>query len=215
MKINKKIELLYALMYFSLFFIANISIVFSPLFENIYYGHLTNLFNSIVRALIYLILVIILSVTYKKINNEKREKKELPLKKKVVLYSITIFFITVISLMANWQLKPLNDLGEKYTIIQIYDKLGEIGVLAFDIYIMLSMFKHFDNFYISNFKDNKLYSFSIIFILFTYSIYSLITNLNIYQLIFIPFTLLLGFIYPYTEKSFWKTYLIAVLVFLF
>ena len=45
--------------------------------------------------------------------------------------------------------------------------------------------------------------------------YRLVIDFGIYQFVFIPFIVLLGFIYPYTEKSFWKTYLIALLVFLF
>ena len=131
------------------------------------------------------------------------------------MYSITLSFITIISLIAGWQLKPLSDLGEKYTFIQIYNKLSDLGVLAMEIYFMIASLKHFDNFYSNNFKDFKNFSLAIIFVLLTHTVYSLITSFNIYQLIFIPFTILLGFIYPYTKKNFWTTYLVAVLVFLF
>jgi hypothetical protein len=213
---KKRINLLFALLYFSIILFGNISKLFTPLFANIYYGHLVNLFVSIVRVLIYLFLIITLTLAYKRLNpTEKVKSKELPLKKKIILYVITILFITIISVIAGWELKPLSDLGEKYTIIQICDKLGEMAILVFDIYIMMCMFKHFNDFYEGNFKIFPKYAFSIIFVLLTYSIYSMITSFDIYQLIFIPFTILLGWIYPYTEKSFWKTYLIAALVFLF
>ena len=215
---KNKINLIFALLYFSIIPIGLIINLFNPLFDNIYYGHLVYILNCIFKTILYISLAIILDIIYRKIDGKKvREKKEpLTLKKKIVLYCLTLFFITIISLMSNWQLKPLSDLGEKYTLIQVYEKLGDMALLIGEVYLMMFMFKHFDIFYVNNFKDKfKNFSLSIVFILFTYSIYSLITSYDIYQLIFIPFTMLLGFIYPYTNKSFYKTYLIAVLVFLF
>lgn len=213
---KSKMNLLFAFLYFLCIPIGYISNLFNPLFDDIYYGHLEYVFNCIVRVIIYIALFITLHFVYKKVDNTKEEKQQLPIKNKVVLYIITFFFITIVSLMSGWQLKPLSDLGEKYTLIQIYDKLGDIAVLAAEIYIMISMFKHFDIFYTNNnFKQFKYFSLSILLVLLTFNIYHLIFNFNIYQLIFIPFTILLGFIYPYTQKSFWKTYLISVLVFLF
>lgn len=215
---EKKVDLLFALSYFGCLFLGFIANFFDPLFDNIYYGHLEYLFNRIVRIVIYLILAITLGAIYKLKSNEPKEnteEKEFPLKKKIVLYIVTLSFITLISIIAGWQLKPLSDLGEKYTFIQIYNKLSDLGVLAMEIYFMIASFKHFDNFYSNNFKSPKNFSVAIIFVLLTHSIYSLITNFTIYQLVFIPFTILLGFIYPYTKKNFWITYLVAVLVFLF
>ena len=213
---KNKINLLFAFLYFAIIPLGFIANLFNPLFDNIYYGHLVYLFNCLVKVFIYILFSVILNIIYKKFDDTKIEKKELPLKNKIVLYTITLFFITLISIISGWQLKPLSDLGDKYTLIQIYDKLGDIAVLSTEIYLMICMLKHFDLFYINNFKDRfKNYSLSIIFVILTYTLYATILNFNIYQVIFIPFTLLLGFIYPYTEKSFWKTYLIAVLVFLF
>ena len=146
---KKKIDLLFALSYFGCIFLGFIANFFDPLFDNIYYGHLEYLFNRIVRIVIYIIIAIVLGTIYKFKFEEKKEnniKVELPSKKKIVLYSITLSFITIISLIAGWQLKPLSDLGEKYTFIQIYKKLSDLGVLAMEIYFMIASLKHFDNF---------------------------------------------------------------------
>lgn len=216
---KNKINLLFAFLYFTSILLGLLSNVFNPLFSDIYYGHLTNILSRVVRVIIYAIIAIILPIIYKRFVNkeeiENHEKKTLPLKKTLILYGVTLFFITIISIIAGWQLKPLSDLGDKYTIIELYAKLTNMVILTMEIYLMMKSFQHYDKYYVSNFKNYKNFSLSIIFVLLTYSIYSLITNFDIYQLIFIPFTILLGFIYPYTEKSFAKTYLIAVLVFLF
>ena len=214
---KNKHNLLFAMLYFISIFVGYVAVFFNPLFKNIYYGHITYVFESLIKIIIYILEIVLLDTIYKKIYKEeiKKEKKELPIKKTITLYFITIFFITLISILSGWQLKPLSDLGDKYTILKIYDKLCDVAILSFEIYIMMKIFVHFDKFYSSNFKSFKYFTFSIFLVLLTYGIYRLILDFSIYQFVFIPFIVLLGFIYPYTEKSFWKTYLIALLVFLF
>lgn len=214
---KNKHDLLFAILYFACIFVGYVSIFFNPLFDNIYYGHLEYVFNSVTKIIIYIIISITLSKLYKKYygNEKKKVNLELGTKKALILYCITLFFITVISIISGWQLKPLSDLGSKYTLIELYNKLADMAVLIVEVYLMMKIYNHFDLFYISNFKNYDKFSFSIFFVLFTYGIYRLIVDFNIYQFIFFPFIILLGFIYPYTQKSFSKTYLIALLVFLF
>lgn len=219
MLMKNKYNLLFAFLYFASILIGHLAYLFNPLLDNIYYGQIVYLLGNVARAIIYAILIVTLYFISKKFFKEEaaiKEKHELTLKKAVILYLITLLFITLVSILAGWQLKPLSDLGEKYTGLKIWDKLTDLGVLAIEIYMMMKMYEHFDKFYVSNsFKNFKHFSLSIIFVLLTFSVYRLIVDFTIYQIIFIPFTILLGFIYPYTEKSFLKTYLIALLVFLF
>jgi len=219
-KVKNKHNLLFAFIYFFSIFTGYLGYLFTPLFENIYYGHIVYILKMVARGLICIIVSVILHFIYKKTNKEeiiKIEKNNLTLKRTSILYAITVVFITIISIMAGWQLKPLSDIGsETYTIIRIYEMLCDIGVLMIEIYMMLRAYQCFDRFYsANNYKSYKYFTFSIIFVLLTFTVYRLIINMSLYQLIFVPFTALLGFIYPYTNKSFAKTYLITILVFLF
>ena len=181
-----------------------------------HYGNMAYFFTCLVRLGIFILLFILLNYLYKKTDNSKKEKKDASLLNTFILYLITLFFITIISIISDWQLMPLADLGDKYSIFDLWNKLGDVCILCCEIFIMISMYKHFDIFFTNNnVKQYKYFTLAIFAILLTFSIYSVITNFSIYQFDFIPFTLLLGFIYPYTERSFWKTYLITVLVFLF
>ncbi len=213
---KSKINLLFSLLYFFSIFLGYISILFRPLFDNIYYEHITDILCNILRTVIYLILAISLNHAYKKIVKPiKKQKTELSLKRVTVLYLITIGLITIISIMSGWQLKPFSELGERYNALTIYTKLSELSCLVIEVYFMMCMFACFEKFCNdNNYKNYEYFCPSIFFVLLTFGIYQLIVYFNIYQLVFIPFIILLGFIYPYTNKSFWKTYAIAVIVFL-
>ena len=219
-----KRELTFGLLYFGLLIFGYISGLFTFLADFLfgnnsiyifYHDYLVIVIKNIVRLIIYLIGISILAFTYQKVKNITYDKKTLPLKNKIILYAITAVTITIVSILANWQLKILTDLGDKYNIYNVYVKLTEIAVLIAEIYLLVCMIYHFDKFTTSNFKSYKYFSFCIIPVLLTYSVYSLIVDFSIYQFVFIPFTILLGFIYPYTNKSLSITYLIALLVFLF
>ena len=225
---KKKKDLLFGFLYFGLillgytgaFFTFLADLLFGSSSEYIfYYDYLIIVIQNIMRFLIYIIGFIILHYTYIKMNKDddhvKIKKDKLSIKKKTILYSITLLTITIISIMAGWQLKILNDLGEKYNIYNVYVKLTEVAAYMAEIYLLCKMLFHFDNFTTNNFKSYKYFTFAIILILLTYSIYSLIVDFSIYQLIFIPFTILLGFIYPYADRRILLTYSITLLVFLF
>lgn len=218
---KSKHYLLFSLFYFASLFVGYLGYLFTPLFKNIYYGHIVYILKMAARGVIGIITCFALHFIHKKTCKEeeliKKEKNTLSLKRTAILYGITLGFITLISILSGWQLKPLNDIGSKtYTMLKIYEVLCDMGVLIVEIYMMLKSLQFFDKFYNdNNFKNFKYFTLSIIFILLTFGVYRLIIDFNIYQLIFIPFTALIGFIYPYTEKSLWKTFLISVLVFLF
>jgi len=224
---NKKIDLLFGLLYFGLILFGYVSTFFTPitdlLFGNasiyiFYHDYLIIAAKNIFRLLIYIIGIIVMYFIYKKINKETKdaqEKTSLTTKKKFILYIITLSCLTIVSILAGWQVKILTDLGDKYNIYNVYVKLSEIAAFSAEIYLLCLMLFHFDKFTSSNFKKYEYFSFASILLLLTYSIYSLIMDFTIYQIVFIPFTLALGFIYPYTNRKVSITYLITLLVFLF
>lgn len=216
---KNKYNLLFAILCFVCILVGYVANFFSPLLDKIYYGQIGYLLNNVAKAIVYIILIIVLHFSWKKLSKEektKKDKKELPMKKVIVLYVTTLLFITLISILAGWQLKPLSDLGEKYTGLKIWDKVTDLVVLGFEVFFMMKSFQHLDKYFVANnLKSYKYYCLSILPILVFFSTYRLIVDLSIYQIVFIPFTAFIGFIYPYTEKSFWKTYLISLLVFLF
>lgn len=210
-----KRELTFGLLYFGLILFSNITFLFNFIWDNVDYGHYTYVFASIGKLSIFIIGIIILKLLYKKFNKNRKERKEpITIKKKITLYFIALIFITIVSLMSGWQLKPLSDLGEKYSALKIYDAIADIITLSVEIYLMTCILYHFDKFYCANFKSFKYFTPAIVGVLLTYSVYNLIMDFTVYQFIFIPFTALLGFIYPYCNRSIFITYVISVLVFL-
>lgn len=225
---NKKINLLFGVLYFCLIVFGHIANLLTSLTDLLlgnvsiyifYHDYIVVGVTNILRLIIYILGALSLGKLYKKINKHEKisfEKKEpLPIRKKIILYLFTLITLTLVSILASWQIKILADLGEKYNIYVIYVKLTQIAAFCAELFLMCKALVHFDIFSDNNFKRYNYFSFSSIFILFTYSIYSLITDFSIYQIVFIPFTLSLGFVYPYCEKRFSITYLITLLVFLF
>lgn len=219
-----KRELTFGLLYFGLILLGYFANLLTFLADYLlgnnsififYHDYLIIAVANILRLIIYLVGISILTFFYQKVKKINYEKNPLPLKNKIILYIITAVTITIVSILANWQVKILTDLGTKYNIYDVYVKLTEIAVFSAEIYLLVCMIYHFDKFTTSNFKSYKYFSFAIIPVLLTYSVYSLIVDFSIYQFVFIPFTVLLGFIYPYTNKKLSITYLITLLVFLF
>lgn len=223
---NKKTNFLFGILYFVLIIFGYVSSLFNGLYDLLfgglsiyifYHSYIIIALQNIFRLLIYILGAVLLWYLYKKVNGNirKREKKPLTMKQKLIMYLIVVFILTVVSVIANWQLKILTDLGDKYNIYTVYVKLTEIAVLSGEIFLMTCMLYHFDKYTVANFKKHKYFTYAALPVLLTYSIYSLIVDFSVYQIIFIPFTLLLGFLYPYTGRRFGITYLITLLVFLF
>ena len=116
--------------------------LFIPIFDNVYYGNLVDMFVAIASAIIWGIEILILSLVAKRFNiylfnNPDAEKKELELWRVIVLFVITILPMIIISACVGWKVKIVYALGIRVTTVGLVCNICEILAYAVRMVLMI------------------------------------------------------------------------------
>lgn len=106
-----------------------ISKVFTPLFDNVYYGNLVRLFIAITNAIIWGVEMAIIIAVCKKIGVQLFAPKtdaERPLWKVIVLFAMAVVPMFVISACVGWKVKIVYSLGLHITSVGLACNVAEI-----------------------------------------------------------------------------------------
>lgn len=140
---------------------SEISNLFIPIFDNIYYGNLVKLFVSATNLILWtlefvVILLVCKSFKIKLLNTKEEKKKELPLWRLCLLFGLTVLPMLIISVYLNFKVKLVYSLGIRITSVNLACNAVEIvsNIMRMSLIVLFIRCLHlaFD----TNFKFNKI-----------------------------------------------------------
>lgn len=211
-----------ALIAFLCIILANLILLFKPLYEQVYYGQAKPLFyygGSSVLLIIFFIVFKNVIVKKMKVDYNK-EKGELPLKNLIVAYSITVGIIFVISGIIGWNVKIFHDLGTNFTGYQLIIHAVKIVYHSMVMMLVIAMIENFQYgleglIPVKNENFNEFFPVGGIATMLTYGIYQLVMGLTTLSGLYFVLIVLYGLIYLLVKRSFIKSYFASLLIFLF
>jgi len=214
------ISLICVLCVYSSFFIK----LFSPLFDKIYYGNITQVLINSFTLVLWGIEFIILFFVCKKLNiniftSEENKKKELPIFRLVILFIFAIIPMLAVSIYLDFTIKIVYELGVKVTVwgfVQnAINMVAWVLRIAFITIFINSVHLSFEkNIKFTNEKLNKYFPYGAIFCFLIFGLldfFLLGTNLRAFYLIA---TLLYGIVYLLADRRFSSTFVISYLIWL-
>ena len=193
--------------------------LFSPIFDNIYYGNLVNMFVAVVSAIIWGIEVGVIVWICKKFNiqiftSKQDNKKELKTWQVIILFIITILPMIVISLILNWQVKIVYDLGQRVTIITLLCNVAQILAYAVRMVLMLMFIASVQKGCEMIFKTKFVIPYGAIFAILTFGLidfFVLAVDLKVFYFIM---SFWYGIIYVFADRKFLNTWIMCYLIYL-
>ena len=222
MKFNKETwkYLIFGLISLALIPLSNIVLLFEPLYENVYYGTLTKLYNDILKLIFWIVSSVILSKVSKKVlgfnplrSPVESRKEELPIKNVILLTLIAASCIALVSYNVGWQVKILADLGERYTGLQLELALGEWASVVGKMFVVIMMLNFFQEGMEKSYPT-KFIPWGGILLFFTFGLYELIAGSTTMPLVYLGFTLVYGIIHLLTHKNFFKSIFLIYFIYL-
>ena len=196
------------------------AILFEPLYEDIYYGTLSNMFFTVIRAIIWAVGIITMVIISKKVlkfnplrSPKESRKEELPIKNLIALTLITTACIALLSGLVGWQVKILADLGERYTGLMLELSAATWACNAVKILVAIMMINFFQE-GMEKSKFNKHIPWGGLLLLLTFGLYELIMGSTNYPLVYLLYTLVYGEIHLLTHKNTIKSFLLIYLIYL-
>lgn len=203
---------------------ANISKLFIPIFDDIYYGNLVKMFVSLTNFLIWIIEFIILFFVCKKLNinlfmKTEEQKRELPLKRVIILFILAILPMFIVSAYLHFELKIIYLLGIRVTSTGLACNACEILSWTMKILFMILFIHCIHKAFSLNFKFkykllNEYFPIGGILCLLVFGLLDFFlfpVALNWFYLIA---TIWYGIIYLVSNKKFMITYVVSYLIWL-
>ena len=193
--------------------------VFNPIFDNIYYGNLTKMFEAVISAIIWGVEIGIIAFVYKKLNlqiftDKEKKKAELQTWQIILLFIITLLPMLIISASIGWKVKIVYALGERVTLIGLLCNACEILAYAVRMVLMIMFIVSIQKGFETIFKTQYLIPYGAIFAFLTFGIidfFLLTMDLRIFYLIV---SLLYGIIYLVADRRFCITWILCYLIYL-
>ncbi|MBQ3502447.1 MAG: hypothetical protein IJA72_02170 [Clostridia bacterium] len=193
--------------------------IFESVFDNIYYGNLTNMFTALISALIWGLEIWGLVVISRKISiqiftKKENKGKELELWRVIILFVITVLPMLIISACLSWKLKIVYALGERVTIIGLLCNVSEILAYAVRMVLMIMLISCVQQGFEILFKTKYAIPYGAIFALLTFGLidfFVLAVDLRVFYLIV---SFLYGVIYLLSNKKFSITWILCYLIYL-
>lgn len=191
-----------------------------PVFDDIYYGNLVNIFLAIVSAAIWGIEVAVILFACKKFNidifNKKEEKKELSIWQIIVLFVLTVVPMLIISACIGWKVKIVHDLGEKVTLMVLGSNVCQLLSFAVRMILMIMIIACVQRGFeiIVNKDFSKFIPYGGIFAIITFGIIDFFVLAVPLRAFYLVMSLLYGVIYMLADKKFSTTWILCYLIYL-
>ena len=193
--------------------------VFVPLFDNIYYGNLVNMFVGLTSALIWGVEVAVIIFVCKKLNIQiftpKEQKgKELQTWQVILLYMLTILPMLIISACLNFKLKIVYALGVRVTTMGLAGNVAELLAYAVRMVLMLMFIACIQKGFEMIFKTKYIIPYGAIFAFLTFGLIDFFVLGMDLRAFYLIVSLLYGVIYLVANKKFALTWLLCYLIYL-
>ena len=191
---------------------------FVPLFDNIYYGNLTNLFIAIANAAIWGFEIILLVIIAKKLKvhffTEEENKGELKFWKVITLFALAIIPMLIISVVIGWKVKIVYDLGERVTIMGLLCNACEMLAYAVRMVLMIMFIACVQKGFERVIKTKFIIPYGAIFAILTFGLIDFIFFPAQFAVFYLIMSALYGVIYVVADKKFALSWLICYLIYL-
>jgi len=138
-----------------------ISNLFTPLFDNVYYGNLVKLFVSATNLILWLIEFLVIFFVCKKLKIElflpkEERKKEMPLWQLCLLFGLVVLPMLIISIYLNFKVKLIYSLGIRVTSVNLACNAVEIVSNIVRMMLVILFISCIQKAFDTNFKFNKI-----------------------------------------------------------
>ncbi len=189
-----------------------------PLFDNIYYGNLVNLFVAVVNAAIWGLEILGLVLVAKKIKlklfTEQENKGELKLWKVITLFALAVIPMIIISACIGWKVKIVHALGERVTITGLLCNVCEMLAYAVRMVLMIMFIACIQKGFEGIFSSKYVIPYGAIFAVLTFGLIDFFFFPVPFRVFYLVVSLLYGIIYVVADKKFALSWLICYLIYL-
>ncbi len=192
--------------------------LFIPIFDNIYYGNLVNMFVAIVSAIIWGIEIGGILFACKKFGIEifakTEDKKELPLMRVIVLFILTILPMIIVSACIGWKVKIVYALGVKVTTVGLACNVCEILAYAVRMVLMIMFIVCIQKGFEMLIQSKYVIPYGAIFALITFGLIDFfVLNMDL-RAFYLVVSFLYGIIYLLSGRKFSTTWILCYLIYL-
>ena len=193
--------------------------LFIPIFDDVYYGNLVKMFVAITSSIIWGIEIVAIIIVCKKIGIElfipkENKGKELPTRKVILLFILTIIPMFVISACINWEVKIVYALGERVTAIGLACNACEILSYAVRMVLMIMFIASVQKGFEKVFKTKYIIPYGAILAFLTFGIIDFFVLAMDLRAFYLMVNLLYGIIYLVADKKFGTTWVLCYLIYL-
>lgn len=193
--------------------------VFVPLFDNIYYGNLVNMFVGLTSAFIWGIEAIIIALVCKKLDIQiftpkEHRGKELQTWQVILLFVLTILPMLVISAYLNFKLKIVYALGVRVTTMTLIGNVAELISYAVRMILMVMFIASIQKGFEMIFKTKYIIPYGAIFAFLTFGLIDFVVLGMDLRAFYLIVSLLYGIIYLVANKKFGVTWVLCYLIYL-
>ncbi len=205
-------------------YIAQLFHLLDPLFDRIYYGNLTMVFFYACNAIFWVPFIIVLcrqAVKYTGYHPIRRTKKELTLKRSLIIYACTIVPIFIVSAALGFNIKIVYELGKRVTGMQLLSNAimyvhGGVKLILAIIFLefvqeaadLLYKGKYHRRIPWGGFALALIYGFAEVIVSYASGGFSM------FAWLYIAFDLLYGVIYLLSERNFPVTYFVSLIIYI-
>lgn len=200
--------------------LGNLSHLFDPIFDSIQYGQETKQFNYVFQVIYYIVMIVVAFVVIKKLLNrnifigDEKSKEELSLKRTITLYLLVLIPILIISAICGWTFKPLYDLGDRCTGLEMRLIFMRYLITILCYVLMLMIMILTQEVFEDLIKTKYPIPYGGIIFILTFGIYQLFLGISSFYGIYLLFGLLYGYLYLLSNRNFKRTFIMMVILFL-
>lgn len=192
--------------------------LFTPIFDNIYYGNLVDMFVAIVSAVIWGIEIIALIFVCKKLGVQlftpKDKKGELKLWRVIVLFILTLLPMLIISAVLNWKVKIVYALGVRVTSVGLVCNVAEILAYGVRMVLMVMFIRCVQEGFDLIIKTKYPIPFGAIFAFLTFGLIDFFVLAVDLRAFYLVISFLYGIIYLVADKKVGLTWVLCYLIYL-
>ena len=196
--------------------------LFIPIFDNVYYGNLTDMFVAIASAIIWGLEILVIGLVARRFKvylykDPNADKSEMELWRVVVLFVITILPMIIVSACINWKVKIVYALGVRVTTVGLVCNAAAILSYAVRMILMVMFIRCVQEGLDKLFEyknPNLAIPFGAIFALLTFGIIDFFVLGMDLRAFYLVASFVYGLIYLISRRKFGVTYILCYLIYL-
>lgn len=194
-----------------------ISKLFTPLFDNVYYGNLVRLFRAITNAIIWGIEMAVIIVVCKKLGIKlfaEKSQHESPLWKVIVLFAMAVIPMFVISACVGWKVKIVYSLGLHITSVGLGCNVAELVAYIVRMGLMVMFISCVQTGFELLFKTKYIIPWGAIFAFLTFGLIDFFVYAVDLRAFYLIMSFWYGIIYLFADRKVSLTWIICYLIYL-